>query len=333
MPDDISRNLPNEICYYIFRLALYGGFTDFWAFWAIRKKLMLSVDWFRFIMGTPEFWTDIMLSPRMSCDAISAYLSRSKNLPLHIHMSFRRADLLLHQAVYFRTANNVVFVREMLHLLDGSSERWLSLRVETDHHYISTFIRHAFYHCRVPALRELSFVYFASRDVANLPSPYPHTPCDWFSGDMRNLETLALRSVEIQWEKILPLHRLKRLSLFTSSPGYHPRFSHYKRLIESSPTLEYVALRAIGCLDLPRPDAFIRSDSVAALDIDFGVDRSLLRVLQRLELPHLVRLGLHINSEDNIAAATSCSSLLSGVLLLRLTGGPSEHTRSAERAY
>ncbi|KAJ7438328.1 hypothetical protein B0H11DRAFT_2250688 [Mycena galericulata] len=324
MSDDLTSRLPSEICHCIFALVLYSGFTDFWSFWALRKKILLSATWFRFVACTPDFWSEIMLSPRMSPLAVSTYIRRSMDRPLHVHVSFRRSDLLLYQAKKQNTSPTSVLMASMLNLIIHTSSRWMSLRIETDHTNASSTLRRAFRHLRLPDLRELSFVFFHSTDVTDVRIDLPLWPIHWLDGTFARIEVLSLRAVSLEWHDLPPLPCLKHLSLCMLPPGSEPTFAQYKQIIEGSFALEYIALHSVGSLGAPPKGAFIRSDSVIALDLRFGSKWGYDWLVETFDMPQLTRVGLYVATEDDIVQAAACRDLLSNATILRVRGPPSD---------
>ncbi|KAJ7511764.1 hypothetical protein B0H11DRAFT_1899297 [Mycena galericulata] len=315
--------LPIEVTAYFIALAIFGGEGDYWSIVGTRRTIMASSpEWLDVVNSSSAFWVDIMVSPNVRVDCLSDSLLRSGSRALRVHVSFRLEDLNRYIGRTADALTSTTLLERRMSLVLVQVARWNTVRVETDRRSVMQILRRAFRELDAPALRHISVVYFHDSHPLDIFSDHPLSQTNWFKQHVPDLESLSLRSASMLWSSLPPFLRLRRVSLYNIPHRFHPTFAQYKALVESSPSLEYLALRQVGCadVDLIREGACIFSPSILSLDLDFSSDTSMGSLVPSFVFPNLRRVVLHLASCSDVVYALACGDLFGSARYLELSG-------------
>ncbi|KAJ7171856.1 hypothetical protein C8R43DRAFT_1120228 [Mycena crocata] len=316
-----------ELLMYIFNLALYGSFDNYWTMALIRFKIMRADPTLMvFVMACPDFWTHLMLTPGLPVAAVGEHFARAQQRPLYIWASFRLAQLNAYASRTILASDEHSVVSTRFNVVLSASQRWHSLFVDTDNRSAFLSLRSCLAgfpppNARPFAIRHFSFTYSYTPDIADAFAPHPLDARDWLDGGYSRLEDLTLRSVNLWWHRLPPFHALRRLSLLHFGRRQHMAHAHFKMIIEGSPCLEFVALKNIGCSDIhpiPLPQRAIRSTSITSMEIDFASEESTGALVAAFVFPSMRTLHLHVHHAADLVLCVPCTGLFSTVLHLTL---------------
>ncbi|KAJ7034425.1 hypothetical protein C8F04DRAFT_1183239 [Mycena alexandri] len=329
MPDVFAEKLPLELVSYIFEFVLYGWYTDYWSFALSRLQLMRTSPFFLYlILHSPELWSLVMVSPRLPVQATETILGRSGSLPLdllmHFHEShFKSKSGLRNLATY--GVESIVTTR--LQAVIQHLHRWKSLRVEADHTPSFLHLRRLLCAVAPPDLRRFTFVVLASS---------PLSPTNWLQGRLDHVEELSIFSTSMMWSALPPLLCLRRLRIDTTSPEHHPTFAVMRRLIETSPLLQYLGLRYTGC-DMSGVDAAtatITSSSITHLNVNFAAFLAPRTTpFHALRCPNLIHVTLAVHKERDVADAVACAHVFRSASSLKLSTVALSRDTSLDMVY
>ncbi|KAJ6448548.1 hypothetical protein C8R47DRAFT_1230480 [Mycena vitilis] len=134
----------------------------------------------------------------------------------------------------------------------------------------------------------------------------PDLPILWLNhtsmDSMHQLRTLRLRHAAVSWGLSAMLSRLHTLVLRDLDSSAGPEWKHWEAICESSPSIQRVCLRNIGCVDVPINPQRLTLTLVTHLDLFFGVEESTLtKLVAAFHLPMLCSLTVGARSAASLA--------------------------------
>ncbi|KAJ7658673.1 hypothetical protein DFH06DRAFT_1130963 [Mycena polygramma] len=234
--------------------------------------------WRSVARSTALFWSHLDIGSHDNPDFVSYLLDISGSSPLRLRITLTSTPKWPSQAVIQAVLPHI------------PRARWLSII------------------CATRASRHE--VYLALRDVAlQVTSLHldvvPHDAMLVIhpAGSMHQLRALRLRQVGVPWGLLSRLHTIVLRDIDIDSA---PKWHEWEALSESSPAIERVCLRNIGCSDVPLNPRPLTFAQVTHLDLFFGRDESTLtKLTAALHLPMLSSLKVVADSVNIVPAIIS----------------------------
>ncbi|KAH7884175.1 hypothetical protein F5I97DRAFT_1959733 [Phlebopus sp. FC_14] len=247
--------------------------------------------WRHVSLSTTALWTTISLLFPLSTHQLSrtlAWLCRSRNRPLHIHMDFRDPSWNWDEASHHFTWKSM---ENIMRLLLPHARRWQHVELYTDTWApIFTFLSYTSHVKSASCLQEIHLArcnaYFAVKGEPFRPTAMA-LPVPWFSAGLGlpNLRKVSLGGVHVDWAQS-GLSGLKELELKYHAQEVMPTLEEFTAIIQACPDLERLAIMGWG----PRIDPNMKNHQVISLlhlrklefgfvDVDYAIDLfSLFRI-------------------------------------------------------